>query len=63
MGIVGLVRNRSDGRVEVVAEGELEQLRSLIAWCQHGPPLARVSDVIETWQEAKGEFDAFDVTH
>jgi len=57
--VSGWVRNRSDGTVEVVAEGEREQLEKLLAWCQQGPPSARVISVDAEWGQATGEFQGF----
>ncbi len=45
LGVVGWVKNRSDGGVELEAEGEPDQVAALLAWCEKGPPLARVTDV------------------
>jgi acylphosphatase len=42
LGVAGWVRNRSDGTVEVVAEGERAAVDRLLAWCREGPPRARV---------------------
>jgi acylphosphatase len=41
----GWVRNRSDGRVEAVADGEAAALDALERWAAHGPPGARVDEV------------------
>lgn len=43
LGVVGWVMNRSDGSVEIEAEGAPEQVAALLAWCEQGPPHARVS--------------------
>lgn len=59
IGITGWVRNLANGDVEVVAEGEKEQIEKLISWCRKGPPVARVSSVEVEWQEAKGEYSSF----
>ncbi|MBM4143533.1 MAG: acylphosphatase [Lentisphaerae bacterium] len=59
LGLTGWVRNRPDGSVEVVAEGEDAALQSLLAWCRRGPPAAAVRDVAATYAEARGEFDGF----
>jgi acylphosphatase len=47
LGLVGWVRNRRDGTVEVVAEGPARSVETLVAWAQEGPPAARV-DRLET---------------
>jgi acylphosphatase len=59
LGVRGWVANRADGSVELVAEGEEEQLAELAAWCEHGPPSARVFTVDRRWSEATGEFLRF----
>lgn len=59
LGVVGWVRNRHEGTVEVVAEGDRGRLEELLAWCRHGPPHARVSEVEVKWAEPTGEFDHF----
>lgn len=43
--LVGYVRNRRDGRVEVLVAGEEEAVYSLIKWLKIGPKLAKVSTI------------------
>ena len=62
LGLCGWVKNRFDGSVEVVAEGPREKVETLIAWCHHGPPIARVTGVHEIKEDYTGEFDSFRVT-
>lgn len=45
LGLGGWVRNRSDGLVELEAEGRAGQLQALRLWCERGPSLARVRRV------------------
>ncbi len=45
LGLVGWVKNRADGTVELEAEGPADQVAALLAWCKDGPPFARVDDV------------------
>lgn len=47
----GWVRNRPDGSVEAVAEGDPTRLAELVTWCGHGPPHAQVTEV-EVHEEA-----------
>jgi acylphosphatase len=61
MGLVGFVRNRWDGDVEVVAEGERGRLDQLLSYLQVGPRSAWVREVIVNWQAATGEFNSFEV--
>jgi acylphosphatase len=55
----GWVRNREDGAVEAVAEGEAPRLEDFVSWCRRGPPAARVDGVDVEWSEATGEFAGF----
>ncbi|MBT3982826.1 MAG: acylphosphatase [Bacteriovoracaceae bacterium] len=41
----GLVRNLADGRVEVLACGEIEDVDTLLTFLPKGPEFSRVSDV------------------
>ena len=43
--MVGWVRNRRDGSVEVVAEGAGPALEALCAWAAVGPELASVDHI------------------
>ncbi len=57
----GWVRNRWDGSVEVVAEGDRMILEKLLALLRVGPHGANVSNLIFGWQPASGEFTSFSV--
>lgn len=59
LGVVGVARNLDDGAVEILAEGEEENLKTLIAWAKHGPELAKVGRADVTWAEASGQFSEF----
>ena len=45
LGIAGWVRNRSDGTVEAVVQGESAAVDVMLRWAQRGPELARVERV------------------
>ena len=59
--LAGWVRNRYDGRVEVVAEGDLENLNRLLGELRRGPLSSDVRNVDYAYEEARGEFDRFSV--
>lgn len=44
-GVRGWVRNRRDGSVEALAQGEPAAVEALVDWARHGPPGARVTEV------------------
>lgn len=61
LGLTGYARNLPDGRVEVLAEGLEPQLAELKAWCQEGPPAARVDSVEVSEHPATGDFPDFGI--
>ena len=46
LGVTGWVRNLTDGRVEMLADGDQDALDAFLAVCREGPPLARIEDVV-----------------
>lgn len=59
LGLVGWVRNRRDGSVEVLAEGDVDQLKNLIGVLEHGSRSSVVMEVRSNLQPASGEFGSF----
>ncbi len=45
-GLAGWARNLADGKVEVVARGDADQLDRLHRWLRHGPPMAQVTEIL-----------------
>jgi len=63
LGVKGWVKNRRDGGVEAIFEGDQERVDQIIQWCRRGPSEARVKNVSVTWESYTGEFDDFFVTY
>jgi acylphosphatase len=62
LGLRGWVRNRDDGTVEFVAEGERDDLERLKQAAERGPSQARVQRVDGRWSAAAGDMNGFDLT-
>lgn len=56
--VSGWVRNRRDGSVEAMLQGEAAAVETLIAWCRIGNGRARVERV--EIEEGQGEFSRFE---
>jgi acylphosphatase len=54
-GVGGSVRNRADGSVEGVFEGDAGAVDSLVEYCRTGPRGAHVQNVSVTEEEPRGE--------
>lgn len=59
-GVAGWVRNRGDGAVEAVFEGDPETVAELVAFCERGPRGAEVREV-ETSEEPAEGLSGFEV--
>ncbi|TMH96777.1 acylphosphatase [Candidatus Bathyarchaeota archaeon] len=62
LGVTGWVRNLPDGGVEVVCEGDKNELDRVIQFCRVGPSGARVRNVDVDWSDFKGDFRGFKIT-
>ena len=62
-GVAGWVRNRPEGTVEAVFEGDPESVDAVLQWCHEGPNLAVVKKVDVSWQDFSGEYNRFDITY
>ncbi|MGH8582700.1 MAG: acylphosphatase [Gammaproteobacteria bacterium] len=60
LGLTGWVRNRPDGRVEVLACGPVDAIGEFHRWLWQGPEEAQVSNV-QCRDEPPGEYSGFEV--
>jgi acylphosphatase len=56
------VKNRADGTVEAVFEGEKEKVDAVIDWCRRGPRHADVQGIDIHEEPYAGEFNGFSIT-
>lgn len=61
LGVVGFVRNQSDGTVYIEAEGPSEALDEFVAWCRRGPSYARIAEVKCYWRDNLKNFNQFTI--
>jgi len=57
----GWVRNRDDGKVEAVFEGDEQSVKALIEFCKRGPQRAMVTNVDVNLETYMGEFKDFKI--
>lgn len=62
LGLRGSVRNLSDGRVEIIAQGSREQVDTLIQRLQDYPGLGSVESITSEYRRPAALFDAFQIT-
>jgi acylphosphatase len=58
LGVTGWVRNRRDGAVEAVIQGESDVVESMTAWARRGPPSAAVAEV--KISDGNGDYSSFE---
>lgn len=61
--VTGWVKNRDDGKVEAVFEGDKGNVNKMIDFCKKGSPAAEVSDVEVNWEDYKGDFSNFEILY
>ncbi len=53
-GVAGSARNRSDGRVEVILEGENGAVEKVVDWCRQGSSWSEVRGIEVSDEEPEG---------
>ncbi len=61
--VCGWVRNRTDGSVEAIFEGDEPDVKAMVEWCWEGSPHSTVKDVKVEWKGYTGEFNRFEITY
>jgi acylphosphatase len=62
-GVSGWVKNKQDGTVEAVFEGERALVDSVIQWCRQGPPASRVDHINIEREPYTGKFTGFSIRY
>jgi len=63
IGVFGWVKNKEDGTVEALFEGDKERVDSVLEWCRKGPPLSEVKKVSLGREKFTGNYNSFDITY
>ncbi len=61
LGLTGWVKNLSDGRVELLVQGQKENIQKLIKLAEKGPFFAEVKSVQVEWEKASQSYKSFEV--
>ena len=61
--VKGWVQNLDDDRVEIVAQGETQDIDNLAHWCKTGPANSRVDEFELSEENISDEFENFEVRY
>ncbi len=59
--LTGFVRNLEDGNVEIIVEGEQEQIERLVGFIREGPKHAQIRNVKIEERKWSGDFKEFKI--
>lgn len=62
LNLTGWIKNRMDGSVEALVEGDTTSIDKMLEWFHGGPPGAVVLKVETVDEPATGEFEEFEIT-
>ena len=62
-GVKGYVKNRTDGKVEAVFEGENTDVINMVEFCRRGVPGAEVDDIDVRKESFSEEFSSFEIRY
>ena len=58
LGVTGWVRNRRDGSVEAMLQGDEETVQRMLEWARRGPEMAQITDM--EVEQGSGSFTGFE---
>ena len=61
LGLTGWVKNRRDGSVEALVEGEEAAVEKMLLWFRKGSPYSQVENVIATEESPVGDSAGFEI--
>ena len=61
--VTGWVKNLESGEVEILLEGDVQNVNSVIDWCHNGPANSRVDEIKIKQLEFSGQYSSFEVLY
>jgi acylphosphatase len=61
LGLVGWVRNRVDGSVEALIEGQGAAVKKMLQWFHRGSPHSKVAKILATEESPVGDNTTFEI--
>jgi len=61
--VTGWVKNLESGQVEILLEGEDQNVNSIVKWCHNGPANSRVDEIKIEQYEFSGQYSGFEVLY
>ena len=61
--VTGWVKNLESGQVEILLEGEDQNVNSIVEWCHNGPANSRVDEIKIEQQKFSGQYSNFEVRY
>jgi acylphosphatase len=61
LNLVGFIRNLADGRIEIEAQGEQDQVDKILAWCQEEPHGSQIKSILFRYDDPINRYSEFNV--
>lgn len=61
LGLVGFVRNLSDGRIEIEAQGNDPKVEEILKWCQDEPHGSQIKSILFRYDDPVNRYSDFSV--
>lgn len=61
LGVTGFIRTLSDGRTEIVVQGDENQVTKMLDWCQQEPQSSQIKTILYRYDEQTEQFSDFAV--